>query len=66
MIKTLPTLVATSMLVWTGLSQADQMKSSGHVKDKMPAESAMANVNKPVTELQWGATGVVAPNGTGS
>lgn len=35
-------------------------------KDKMSAATAMANVNKPVTELQWGATGVVASNGTGS
>ncbi len=67
MIKTLSTLLAALTLVGAGLSHADPMKSSSHIKKgKMPAASAMANVNKPVTELQWGATGVVAPNGAGS
>ena len=66
MIKTLSTLLAALTLVWAGLSQADQMKSRSHNKDKMPAETAMANVSRPVTEHQWVVTGVVAPNGAGA
>lgn len=66
MIRTLSTLFAAITLAWTGLSTADPMKSDSHNKDKMPAETAMGNVNRPVTAHQWVMTGVVASNGTGS
>ena len=66
MIRTLSTLFAAITLAWTGLSTADPMKSDSHNKDKMPAETAMGNVNLPVTAHQWVMTGVVASNGTGS